>query len=198
MLLVIHHDRTRRLLPICRQYDCAIGAGDGGCAGGCGTLSTRLRGAPSGGGLLMKKHSLKSGSVLLTANLAEMAFPFIRNVLLSRLLSQENFGVAVSLAMISAMIEIGFDFGIPVSAVRYTARDDPKNRAPCSPGHSSWLWRRCLQSSSNRHTRPGPMSPSALARSCAASAILASSRRCATLSIGPIHSPSFSLSLPGR
>ncbi len=74
----------------------------------------------------MKKHSLKSGSVLLTANLAEMAFPFIRNVLLSRLLSQENFGVAVSLAMISAMVEIGFDFGIPVSAVRYTASDNPK------------------------------------------------------------------------
>jgi O-antigen/teichoic acid export membrane protein len=74
----------------------------------------------------MRKHSLKSGSVLLTANLAEMAFPFARNVLLSRLLSQENFGVAISLAMISAMVEIGFDFGIPVSAVRYTASDDPK------------------------------------------------------------------------
>jgi O-antigen/teichoic acid export membrane protein len=72
------------------------------------------------------KHSLKSGSVLLLANLAEVAFPFIRNILLARLLSQENFGVAVSLAMIIALVEIGFDFGIPVSAVRYTATDDPK------------------------------------------------------------------------
>ena len=72
------------------------------------------------------KHSLKSGSVLLLANLAEVAFPFIRNILLARLLSQENFGVAVSLAMIVALVEIGFDFGIPVSAVRYTATDDPK------------------------------------------------------------------------
>jgi PST family polysaccharide transporter len=64
--------------------------------------------------------------VLLIANLAEMAFPFVRNILLARLLSQENFGVAVSLAMIVALVEIGFDFGIPVSAVRYTATDDPK------------------------------------------------------------------------
>ena len=72
------------------------------------------------------KHSLKSGSVLLLANLAEVAFPFIRTILLARLLSQENFGVAVSLAMIVALVEIGFDFGIPVSAVRYTATDDPK------------------------------------------------------------------------
>ena len=70
--------------------------------------------------------SLKSGSVLLLANLAEMAFPFIRNIFLARLLSQENFGVAVSLAMITALVEIGFDFGVPVSAVRYTATDDPK------------------------------------------------------------------------
>jgi O-antigen/teichoic acid export membrane protein len=72
------------------------------------------------------KHSLKSGSMLALANLAEVAFPFIRNILLARLLSQENFGVAVSLAMIIALVEIGFDFGIPVSAVRYTATDDPK------------------------------------------------------------------------
>jgi O-antigen/teichoic acid export membrane protein len=72
------------------------------------------------------KRSLKSGSVLLLANLAEVAFPFIRTILLARLLSQENFGVAVSLAMIVALVEIGFDFGIPVSAVRYTATDDPK------------------------------------------------------------------------
>lgn len=72
------------------------------------------------------RHSLKSGSVLLLANLAEVAFPFIRNILLARLLSQENFGVAVSLAMIVALVEIGFDFGIPVSAVRYTSTDDPR------------------------------------------------------------------------
>ena len=72
------------------------------------------------------RNAVKSGSVLLAANLAEMAFPFIRNVLLARLLSQENFGVAVSLAMIVALVEIGFDFGIPVSAVRYTTTDDPK------------------------------------------------------------------------
>lgn len=72
------------------------------------------------------KHVLRSGSVLALANLAEMAFPFIRNILLARLLSQEDFGVAVSLAMISALVEIGFDFGVPVSAVRYTATDDPK------------------------------------------------------------------------
>lgn len=72
------------------------------------------------------KSKLKSGSVLLSANLAEMAFPFIRNILLTRLLSQENFGVAVSLAMIAALVEISFDFGIPVSAVRYSASDDPK------------------------------------------------------------------------
>ena len=72
------------------------------------------------------KNTLKSGSVLLAANLAEMAFPFIRNVLLARFLSQEDFGVAVSLAMIIALVEIGFDFGVPVSAVRYTATDDPK------------------------------------------------------------------------
>ena len=71
------------------------------------------------------KRSLKSGSVLLIANLAEMGFPFIRNIVLSRLLTQENFGVAISLAMISALVEIGFDFGIPVSAVRYGATDDP-------------------------------------------------------------------------
>jgi PST family polysaccharide transporter len=72
------------------------------------------------------RSRLKSGSVLLVANLAEMAFPFIRNILLARLLSQENFGVAVSLAMIAALVEIGFDFGVPVSAVRYTATDDPR------------------------------------------------------------------------
>ena len=72
------------------------------------------------------KKAVKSGSVLLLANLAEVAFPFIRNILLARLLSQENFGVAVSLAMIVALVEIGFDFGIPVSAVRYTATDDPR------------------------------------------------------------------------
>ncbi|MGE3875159.1 MAG: oligosaccharide flippase family protein [Parvibaculaceae bacterium] len=72
------------------------------------------------------KKAVKSGSVLLLANLAEVAFPFIRNILLARLLSQENFGVAVSLAMIVALVEIGFDFGIPVSAVRYTATDNPK------------------------------------------------------------------------
>jgi O-antigen/teichoic acid export membrane protein len=72
------------------------------------------------------KSAVKSGSVLLLANLAEVAFPFIRNILLARLLSQENFGVAVSLAMIVALVEIGFDFGIPVSAVRYQATDDPK------------------------------------------------------------------------
>lgn len=72
------------------------------------------------------RHSLKSGSVLLIANLAEMAFPFIRNILLARLLSPNDFGIAISLAMISALVEIGFDFGVPVSAVRYTATDDPK------------------------------------------------------------------------
>ena len=72
------------------------------------------------------KQALKSGSVLLLANLAEVAFPFVRNILLARLLSQENFGIAVSLAMIAALVEIGFDFGIPVSAVRYTATNDAK------------------------------------------------------------------------
>ncbi len=72
------------------------------------------------------KRSVKSGSILLIANLAEMGFPFIRNIVLSRLLSQENFGVAISLAMISALVEIGFDFGIPVSAVRYSATDDAR------------------------------------------------------------------------
>lgn len=72
------------------------------------------------------KRALKSGSVLAIANLAEMAFPFIRNILLARLLAPHDFGVAISLAMISALVEIGFDFGVPVSAVRYTATDDPR------------------------------------------------------------------------
>lgn len=72
------------------------------------------------------RNVLKSGSVLLAANLAEMAFPFIRNIFLARLLSQDNFGVAVSLATISALVEVGLDFGVPVSAVRYTTTDDPK------------------------------------------------------------------------
>jgi O-antigen/teichoic acid export membrane protein len=70
--------------------------------------------------------SLKSGSILAIANLAEMTFPFIRNIVLARLLAPHEFGVAISLAMISALVEIGFDFGVPVSAVRYTTTDDPK------------------------------------------------------------------------
>ena len=70
--------------------------------------------------------SLKSGSMLALSNLAEMTFPFIRNIVLARLLAPHEFGVAISLAMISALVEIGFDFGVPVSAVRYTATDDPK------------------------------------------------------------------------
>lgn len=63
---------------------------------------------------------MRSSSPLLVANLLEAIVPFIRNIALARLISPQDFGLAVSLSVVLGMIEVMTDFGLPVFAVRKT------------------------------------------------------------------------------
>ena len=64
------------------------------------------------------RGGLRSSAPLLVANLLEAILPFLRNIALARLISVEDFGLAISLAVVLGMIEVLTDFGLPVFAVR--------------------------------------------------------------------------------
>jgi PST family polysaccharide transporter len=61
---------------------------------------------------------MRSSSILLGANLLEALLPLVRNIALTRLISPEEFGLAISLAVVLGLIEVLTDFGLPIFAVR--------------------------------------------------------------------------------
>ncbi|WP_336489087.1 oligosaccharide flippase family protein [Methylobacterium nigriterrae] len=68
---------------------------------------------------------LRSSGPLLAANLLEALLPFARNIALARLISPEEFGLAVSLSVVMGIIEVLTDFGLPIFAVRKTTPVPP-------------------------------------------------------------------------
>lgn len=62
---------------------------------------------------------LASG-MLLAANVIEAILPLIRNIALARLMQPDEFGLAISLAVVLGVLEVLTDFGLPVFAVRKT------------------------------------------------------------------------------
>lgn len=84
----------------------------------------------------------RSSASLLAANLVDMAMPFLRSVALARLISQDQFGLAVSLTVVISMVEMIADFGIPISAVR-RPEDVPLERTYATL-HTIALVRACV------------------------------------------------------
>jgi PST family polysaccharide transporter len=66
-------------------------------------------------------RGLAASAPLLAANLVETVAPFLRNVALAHLLAPEEFGLAISLAVVLGLIEVLTDFGLPIFAVRKSA-----------------------------------------------------------------------------
>lgn len=64
------------------------------------------------------KRKLASTTPLLLANLVETLAPLLRNIALARLLAPEQFGLAISLAVVLGLVEVLSDFGLPIFAVR--------------------------------------------------------------------------------
>ncbi|MGN8119629.1 oligosaccharide flippase family protein [Labrys sp. 22185] len=63
-------------------------------------------------------RKLASSTPLLLANLVETLVPLLRNIALAHLLPPEQFGLAISLAVVLGLIEVLSDFGLPIFAVR--------------------------------------------------------------------------------
>ncbi len=57
------------------------------------------------------------------ANLLEVILPLLRNLVLARLIAPEQLGLVFSLTIVSSIIEVSCDFGLPVYAVRTPGRD---------------------------------------------------------------------------
>ncbi|ACL60717.1 lipopolysaccharide biosynthesis protein [Methylobacterium nodulans] len=72
------------------------------------------------------RSRLKSGATLLSANLADMVFPFLRNVALSHTLPTDQYGLAISLSVVAAFAELATDIGLQYSAVRGYGDTDPE------------------------------------------------------------------------
>ncbi|WP_448956246.1 oligosaccharide flippase family protein [Labrys neptuniae] len=64
------------------------------------------------------ERKLASSTPLLLANLVETSVPLLRNIALAHLLPPEQFGLAISLAVVLGLIEVLTDFGLPIFAVR--------------------------------------------------------------------------------
>ncbi|WP_407529928.1 oligosaccharide flippase family protein [Methylobacterium oryzisoli] len=71
------------------------------------------------------RSHLRSGATLLSANLADMLFPFARNVALSHTLPTDQYGLAISLSVVAAFAELATDIGLQYSAVRGHGDTDP-------------------------------------------------------------------------
>jgi O-antigen/teichoic acid export membrane protein len=67
---------------------------------------------------LAVRLGLRSGAPLVGANLLEVILPLLRNLALARLLAPEQLGLVFSLTIVSSIIEVSCDFGLPVYAVR--------------------------------------------------------------------------------
>lgn len=63
-------------------------------------------------------RKLASSTPLLLANLVEALAPLLRNIALAHFLPPEQFGLAISLAVVIGLVEVLSDFGLPIFAVR--------------------------------------------------------------------------------
>lgn len=63
-------------------------------------------------------RKLASSTPLLLANLVEALTPLLRNIALAHFLPPEQFGLAISLAVVIGLVEVLSDFGLPIFAVR--------------------------------------------------------------------------------
>ena len=70
----------------------------------------------------VRSGGVASSTPLLVANLMDALLPLIRNIVLVRLISPEDFGIAISLSVIAGMMEVLTDFGLPLYAVRRDSR----------------------------------------------------------------------------
>ena len=71
-----------------------------------------------------RRGGIASSSPLLIANILDALLPFIRNIVLVRLISRDDFGIAISLSVVAGMMEVLTDFGLPLYAVRRDHRFD--------------------------------------------------------------------------
>ncbi len=67
---------------------------------------------------LAGRLSFRSGAALAAANLLEVILPLLRNLALARLIVPEQLGLVFSLTIVTMVIEVSGDFGLPVYAVR--------------------------------------------------------------------------------
>jgi PST family polysaccharide transporter len=67
---------------------------------------------------LFKKGRVTDGGLLLLSNVLEALIPLSRNIGLAWLLPSDQFGLAISLSIIAAVIELVGEFGFPVYVVR--------------------------------------------------------------------------------
>lgn len=71
------------------------------------------------------RGGIGASAPLLVANMLEAVLPFLRNIALARLISPQEFGLAISLSVVIGMLEVLTDFGLPVFAVRKTTALPP-------------------------------------------------------------------------
>ena len=65
----------------------------------------------------VRSAGVTSSSPLLIANLVEAGLPLVRNIVLARLISPTEFGLAISLSVVMGIVEVLTDLGLPVYAV---------------------------------------------------------------------------------
>lgn len=80
---------------------------------------------PIGMGAKLGRGGIGASAPLLIANMLEAILPFLRNIALARLISPQEFGLAISLSVVIGMLEVLTDFGLPVFAVRKTTALPP-------------------------------------------------------------------------
>lgn len=76
-----------------------------------------------------RRKAVHSGMLVFAANVAEIFASTLRNIILARLLSVEDFGIAATFTLLASMLDFAGQMGLSRMAVQARDHDDPRLQA---------------------------------------------------------------------